>query len=374
MTAVMERPENQSTTQAKIELAVVVPCFNENENVAELLKRLDAALQGVEWEAIFVDDDSPDGTANTLRELAQQDRRVRVIQRLGRRGLSTAVLEGMMATPASYIAVIDADLQHDERILSDMLKKAKDGADVVVGTRYAQGGGTGDWDKTREGMSRFATKLANIILPTELSDPMSGFFLISRQTLESSMRQVSGQGFKILLDILSALPKTVKVEEVSYVFRSRHAGESKLDSAVLLAFAEMLLEKTIGRFVPVRFVMFAGIGGLGLILHLAVMFAAIEGFAASFVLAQASATVVAIAFNFTLNNTFTFRDQRLKGWRWLSGLLSFYAVCGLGAAANVGVANVVFERDYSWWLAAISGVLVGAVWNYAVSTVFTWKK
>lgn len=370
----MERPENQSTTQAKIELAVVVPCFNENENVAELLKRLDAALQGVEWEAIFVDDDSPDGTANTLRELAQQDRRVRVIQRLGRRGLSTAVLEGMMATPASYIAVIDADLQHDERILSDMLKKAKDGADVVVGTRYAQGGGTGDWDKTREGMSRFATKLANIILPTELSDPMSGFFLISRQTLESSMRQVSGQGFKILLDILSALPKTVKVEEVSYVFRSRHAGESKLDSAVLLAFAEMLLEKTIGRFVPVRFVMFAGIGGLGLILHLAVMFAAIEGFAASFVLAQASATVVAIAFNFTLNNTFTFRDQRLKGWRWLSGLLSFYAVCGLGAAANVGVANVVFERDYSWWLAAISGVLVGAVWNYAVSTVFTWKK
>ncbi|MEM9286190.1 MAG: GtrA family protein, partial [Pseudomonadota bacterium] len=252
--------------------------------------------------------------------------------------------------------------------------KAREGADVVVGTRYADGGSTGDWDETRVGMSRFATKLANIILPTELSDPMSGFFLVTRETLETSLRNVSGQGFKILLDILASGPKDVKVAEVAYTFRSRHAGESKLDSAVLLAFAEMLLEKTVGRFVPVRFVMFAGIGGLGLFVHLAVMLLSMEGIGSSFVVAQAAATGVAIAFNYTLNNTFTFRDQRLKGWRWLSGLLSFYVVCSLGAAANVGVANVVFERDYSWWLAAISGVMVGAVWNYAVSTVFTWKK
>ncbi|MEM6748408.1 MAG: glycosyltransferase family 2 protein [Pseudomonadota bacterium] len=374
MTVAVEGVKERVAIEDALEFAVVVPCFNENDNVAELLRRLDVTLQGIVWEAIFVDDDSPDGTADTVRELARHDRRVRVIQRLGRRGLSSAVMEGMMATPASYVAVIDADLQHDERILTDMLAKAREGADVVVGTRYADGGSTGDWDETRVGMSRFATKLANIILPTELSDPMSGFFLVTRETLETSLRNVSGQGFKILLDILASGPKDVKVAEVAYTFRSRHAGESKLDSAVLLAFAEMLLEKTVGRFVPVRFVMFAGIGGLGLFVHLAVMLLSMEGIGSSFVVAQAAATGVAIAFNYTLNNTFTFRDQRLKGWRWLSGLLSFYVVCSLGAAANVGVANVVFERDYSWWLAAISGVMVGAVWNYAVSTVFTWKK
>ena len=161
------------------QLSIVVPTFNEAGNVTELRDRVVVALAGVDWEMIFVDDDSPDGTQTMLRELAQSDRRIRCIQRIGRRGLASACIEGMLASSAPVVAVIDADLQHDEGLLPQMFELISHGdLDVVVGSRYTQSGGIGAWDETRAAISGVATRLARLVLKAELHDPMSGFFMI----------------------------------------------------------------------------------------------------------------------------------------------------------------------------------------------------
>jgi dolichol-phosphate mannosyltransferase len=357
------------------ELTIVAPTFNERENVAELVARLDRALEGVRWEIVFVDDDSNDGTIGALRTLAQSDPRVRAIHRIGRRGLSSAVVEGVLASSAPFVAVMDADLQHDEALLPQMLARLRAGeADVVIGSRYAEGGGTGDWSASRRGLSRFASAAARMITPTPLTDPMSGFFMLTRPAFEVAMRGLSAQGFKILLDILATARGKLRVVELPYTFRNREHGESKLDSGVVWDYFALLLDKTVGRFVPTRFVLFALVGGIGVIIHMGTLAALMNTFGQSFLVAQAGATFAAMTFNFALNNKLTYRDRRLRGARLLTGLISFYAICAVGAVANVGIANYLFgEADQVWWLAALAGVLVGAVWNFAVSAAFTWR-
>jgi dolichol-phosphate mannosyltransferase len=364
---------NQLSRMAAVELTVVVPSFNEIDNVEPLIERLHAALDGIEWEVIYVDDDSPDGTAVKVRELAQTDRRVRCIQRIGRRGLSTAVIEGMLASSAPYLAVIDADLQHDEKLLPRMLATLKsDGLDIVVGSRYVAGGAIGDWDKGRAVMSSIATRLARLVVAAEIADPMSGFFMLRRRAFERTARRLSGNGFKILLDLFASAPTPYRFRELPYVFGQRIHGESKLDSLVIWEYLMLLLDKRVGRWVPVRFVLFAAIGGSGVIVHLAALRLALIYL--NFPVAQALGTVCAMTTNFILNNMLTYRDQRLYGLKLIKGLLSFYAVCSIGAVANVGIASAVFGERYSWWISGLAGSAVGVVWNYAASSVFTWRR
>jgi dolichol-phosphate mannosyltransferase len=364
---------NQLSRMAAVELTVVVPSFNEIDNVEPLIERLHSALDGIEWEVIYVDDDSPDGTAVKVRELAQTDPRVRCIQRIGRRGLSTAVIEGMLASSAPYLAVIDADLQHDEKLLPRMLATLKlDGLDIVVGSRYVAGGATGDWDKGRAVMSSIATRLARLVVAAEIADPMSGFFMLSRRAFERTARRLSGNGFKILLDLFASAPTPYRFRELPYVFGQRIHGESKLDSLVIWEYLMLLLDKRVGRWVPVRFVLFAAIGGSGVIVHLAALRLALIYL--NFPVAQALGTVCAMTTNFLFNNMLTYRDQRLYGLKLINGLLSFYAVCSIGAVANVGIASAVFGEHYSWWISGLAGSAVGVVWNYAASSVFTWRR
>jgi dolichol-phosphate mannosyltransferase len=354
-----------------VELTVLAPCFNERENVEPLVNKLAAALDGIAWEVIFVDDDSADGTAARVREIAQSDPRVRCVQRLGRRGLSTAVVEGMLASSAPYLAVIDADLQHDERLLPQMLAALKsEDLDIVVGSRYAGGGSIGTWDSQRAAMSSFATRLAGLVLKQNLSDPMSGFFMVTRPAFERVVRRLSGQGFKILLDIFASSTTPLRFKELPYTFRERQHGESKLDSKVLIEYVQLLLDKMFGHIVPVRFILFAAVGGTGVLVHLMTLRLGMG--MTSFTRANAIASVVAMTSNFFINNQFTYRDRRLRGSALLKGLLTFYAVCSIGAIANVGIASAVFERDYSWWFAALAGIAVGVVWNYAMSMAYTW--
>jgi dolichol-phosphate mannosyltransferase len=371
-TTVQQRRANP----APCEIAIIAPTFNERENVGELIKRLDAALGRRVWEIVFVDDDSSDGTPDALCELARVDPRVRVLRRIGRRGLSTAVVEGVLSTTAPIVAVIDADLQHDERVLPEMIARLQQGDfDIVVGSRYIEGGGVGDWSAQRQAFSRFATQLARFVVKADLTDPMSGFFVVRREAFEGAVRRLSGQGFKILLDVLASAPTPLRVSEHPYTFRQRLHGESKLDSAVLWDYAALLLDKTIGRFVPVRFVMFAIVGGAGVAVHFAVLTSLFQGMGYGFALSQAVAAVVAMTFNFFVNNALTYRDRRLRGPKaLLLGLASFYAVCSIGLFANVGISTFLFEEAYAWWLSGIAGILVGAVWNYAASAVFTWKR
>ena len=368
--------ECQTLVQAApLELTVVVPTLNEVGNIEPLLERLSIALAGIEWEAIFVDDGSTDGTADLVTLIAQADRRVRLIRRLGRRGLSSAVVEGALASTAPIVAVIDADLQHDETILPDLYRARAGGTqELAIGTRYCQGGSTGEWDEGRRKISRFATALAAPIMKTRLSDPMSGLFAVRRDVLLEAAPNLSSVGYKILLDLVASHPRPLRVAEVGYVFGTRQSGASKLDQMVALEYVELLLDKTIGRFVPVKLVQFGAIGLLGVGVHLAMLSFLLNDLGVAFAGAQVGAVIGAMTFNFALNNRFTYRDRQLKGLAWIGGLFSFYLVCSLGAVANVGIGSLVYEQYQGWWIAGIAGAVVGSVWNYVASGWLTWAR
>jgi dolichol-phosphate mannosyltransferase len=363
------------TAAPPAELAVVIPTLNERDNVPIVVERLNRVLAGVEWEAIFVDDDSTDGTAEAVRQLSRHQSNIRCVQRLGRRGLSSACIEGVLASSAPYVAVMDGDLQHDEALLPQMLAKIKaEHLDIVVASRYVAEGSVGEWDHSRVAISDFACKLGRLVVKADLTDPMSGFFMVERSAFAGAMRQLSGQGFKILLDLFASTPRPFAFAELPLHFRERLHGESKLDTLVAWEYVMLLLQKLLGPAVPVRFMLFSLIGGLGVVTHLLALWLMLHAAGAGFAAAQGVATVVAMTGNFMLNNLFTYRDRRLRGWRLLSGLGSFYAVCGAGAAANVGVAAHLFGGgDHSWWLAGLAGAAVSVVWNYAMSSVFTWS-
>lgn len=361
--------------QAGAELAIIVPTFNEAANVPALVQRLDRCLDGIRWELVVVDDDSPDGTADLVRRLGQEDARVRCIHRLGRRGLASACIEGMLATTAPCLAVMDGDLQHDETLLPQMYTTLRgDGLDLVVGSRYVGGGNSDGLNGSRLELSRLATRLSRPLIPPELTDPMSGFFMLRREVLQHSVRRLSGIGFKILLDLFASSEQPLRFRELPYGFRGRVAGESKLDGHVVWDYGMLLLDKLVGRFVPVRLVSFMLVGGSGVFVHMAVLALLFRGLGESFVLSQISATLVAMTANFVLNNLITYRDVRLTGWGWLRGWASFTMVCSIGAVANVGIADYLFGRDTTWALAGIGGILVGAVWNYVMTLVFTWRE
>jgi len=360
--------------QQAIELAIVIPTFNERENIRPLLARLEAALNGIRWEAIFVDDDSPDGTADLVRQLAQQNARVRVLHRIGRRGLTSACVEGVLSSSASCFAVIDADMQHDETLLPRMLERlVENDLDIVVGSRYAEGGSAAGWSIKRRFVSRVAGRAARLVMKASLQDPMSGFFIMRRKAFDEAVRQLSQQGFKILLDLFASAPRPLRFAEVPYQFGLRQHGESKLDSMAAWEYGMLLADKLFGHIIPPRFLLFAVVGGLGLIVHMLALAIALYAGGLTFGISQAIAVATAMTSNFTLNNLITYRDRRLTGWRFLKGLLSFYVICSLGAVANVGVATFIYAEQPIWWFAGLAGALVGAVWNYAASAFFTWR-
>lgn len=356
------------------ELAIVIPTLNERDNVPILVQRLNRVLGGIAWEAIFVDDDSPDGTAEIVRAIGRQQPNIRCLHRLGRRGLSSACIEGILASNAPYAAVMDGDLQHDEALLPAMLARIKaERLDIVIASRHVGQGSVGEWQRSRVMISDVASRLGRMVVKAELTDPMSGFFMIKREAFAATMRSLSGQGFKILLDLFASSPRPLAFAEVPLTFRPRLHGESKLDAMVAWEYLMLLLEKLVGPVVPVRFLLFAMIGGLGVGTHLLTLWFGTHVLLIGFAVAQSIATVVAMTGNFLLNNLFTYRDRRLKGSRLWTGLLSFYAVCGVGAAANVGVAAHLVGGEHSWWLAGLAGAAVSVVWNYAMSSIFTWS-
>jgi len=357
------------------ELSVIVPTFNERDNVTTLFCRLQAALAGVPFEVVFVDDNSPDGTWQVVRKLAREDSRVRCIRRVGRRGLSGACIEGILASNAPFAAVIDADLQHDETQLPKMLELLQGGAfDLVVGSRYVEGGSADSFDRKRAGFSALATEVAKRVLRVKIADPMSGFFMIRRENFEQLAPKLSTQGFKILLDIVATSRGALRAKEIPYTFGSRLHGESKLDSMVALDFLGLVLSKLTHDIVTLRFLLFALVGSIGLVVHLAALYTALEIFDLPFPESQACGALSAMTSNFILNNFLTYRDQRLKGIAILRGLILFYLVCSVGLLANVGVAFSVYDQEPIWWLAGAAGALMGVVWNYAMSGLFVWRR
>ena len=359
---------------SRLELSVIVPTYNERDNVRPLVAALADVLGSLQYEIIFVDDDSADGTAAEVRALAKSDRRVRAIQRIGRRGLASACIEGMLASSAPYLAVIDGDLQHDESILPKMLDRIRErNLDLVIASRNVEGGGMGEFARWRVALSNLGLNLSRLIARCEVTDPMSGFFVVSRAYLDEVVRDTSGIGFKILLDLIASSRRPVRFEEEAYTFRTRQRGESKLDINVGVEYLSLLMDKMLGEIVPVRFLLFAIVGTVGLGVHLALLALLQSIGKVEFAVAQSASTIVAIALNYALNNLFTYRDMRRKGWGFVAGLVLFYAACGLGALGNIATAEFLFLRGVPWFGAGALGLLISAVWNFGVSSVFIWR-
>jgi dolichol-phosphate mannosyltransferase len=371
--AVEATPKAMSDRTTGVELSVVIPTFKERGNVAELIKRLERTLDSVAWEAIFVDDDSPDGTADAVKAIAVHDPRVRCLRRVGRRGLAGACIEGMLSSSAPYLAVMDADLQHDESILPQMLAKLQSGQfDLVAATRYVEGGSAGSFSEGRGKISRIATGLAQRILGTSLSDPMSGFFMMRRDALDAIAARLSPAGFKILLDIATA-GKALRIAEQPFVFRNRHEGESKFNIQIGVEFLGLLLAKLTNGLVEPRFIFFAIVGGIGIAVNLAVLNIAMLVWPVSFTLAKSVATFFAMVSNFLLNNSLTYRDRRLKGWGMLKGFVGFCLFGAVGALTDVGLASQLYAGHEVWWVAGLAGAVMGVLWNYAMSSMFIWR-
>jgi dolichol-phosphate mannosyltransferase len=381
-----ERPPSLQAEDHRLplQLAIILPTLNERGNVAPIVARLEQALDGIAWEAIFVDDNSADGTADEARRLSLTDSRIRVIQRIGRRGLASAAIEGMCATAAPVAAVMDADHQHDPALLPLMLAAIRSGeCDLAYASRFAPGASTAQWNSPkRERASTLANALARKVTGVELSDPMSGYFMLRTETLRRDAHRLSGIGFKVLLDILATVEQPLRVKEFPLNFAARAQGASKLDRTVVFEFLVGLYDKWLGRIVPTRFALFGTIGALGVLVHMAVLSAFLTLFGGSlaqpvteFEIGQAVAATVAMSFNFTLNNALTYADQRLRGaGALLRGWAKFAAACSVGLLANVGAAVVLVRFGMPEYPAALVGIAIGSVWNYALSSRFVWGR
>ena len=357
------------------ELALIVPTFNERGNLREVVRQVAASLGDVRWELIFVDDASPDGTAALAAEIGLEDGRIRCLNRIGRRGLAGACIEGFLATSAPIMAVMDADLQHDATLLARMLERLRTtSADLVIASRYSEGGSaTEGFSAFRRLASRLSTALARFATGVAVTDPMSGFFMIRRTAFVPLAPELASEGFKILFDILATAHGRLKIEEVTYSFAARQEGASKFDTQNILDFLGLIITKVTQGVVPVRFLSFALIGSAGILVHLAAL-AVLKPLGFSFGEAQTGATLVAMTSNFFLNNATTYRDRRLSGIAALKALLAFYVICGIGTLSNIGVANWLYLHYPRWIVPALIGSVIGAVWNFTLSNQLLWRK
>lgn len=364
-------------------LSVILPTYNEAANLPELLPTIEEALRGVPHEVIIVDDDSPDRTWEAARELTSKFPTLRVIRRVGRRGLSSAVIEGFLAATGNVLVVMDADGQHDAGLILKLSEAVRANHGMAIGSRYIEGGSTGQWDERRAALSRLATRWAIRLCRVKVKDPMSGFFAVDRGVFEDALPRLNPKGFKILLDLLIHARAGTQVRELPFTFGRRAHGESKLSRRVQIEFLEYLYEAAFGRFVPLTFVKYCIVGLIGVAVHLAAFFVAsrlLVGGAhltpadtpRSFAIAMVAGLEAAILFNFILNNAWTFASQRLRGAGAVAGFLRFNAACAFGAVAAYSVTASLFALGFDF-ASVVIGALVGVVWNYTINRVFTWK-
>ncbi|MFC7379174.1 glycosyltransferase [Brevundimonas sp. GCM10030266] len=364
------RPDAARTTRR---VTVVVPTYNERRNVTALLRKLRAALGGLSWRVIFVDDDSRDGTARLARKHAVRDPAIQCLQRIGRRGLAGAVIEGVLASPDRYVAVIDGDLQHDERLIPAMLARIQaEDADVVIASRFLDAAAPVEGlSPLRLAGSRLATRLGRRALKARVTDPMSGFFLVRRDLVEAVAPRLSTEGFKVLFDIIASAQRPLRIIEMPYRFGDRAAGQSKMDRRVVLDYLGLLTAKLSNDLISPRLAGFLAVGATGVFIHLGVLRALLS---VGFTQAQFIAAATAMTTNYLLNNSLTYRDRRKQGLALLTGYLAFCLACSLGLAANVGVASLVRAHGEVWWGAGLAGAAVGALWNYVCASLAVWRK
>jgi dolichol-phosphate mannosyltransferase len=374
-------------------VSVITPTFNEAENLPILVGRLHDALADIPHEIIVADDDSPDRTWEVAEGLAADDPRITVMRRFHDPGLSASVLDGMSVARGEVLAVIDADLQHDESILADMVEQVLDDrADVVVGSRSTAGGGYGEWSSSRRFVSWVATLIARLLLRVPVSDPMSGYFAVSRRAYEATAPQLNPRGFKILLEFIGR-NRDLRVSEVGYEFSNRVHGETKLNRSVIRSYLLGVAELRLGRQVNPTFLLYVLVGIVGLIVNSTAFWLAewigfpvvttglndeIDPIATSFLFSLQLSILVL----FVLNNEFTFWEQRFQGLRLLPAFVVYEAMSLLGAGVHVAVFTFLQESGFllSFFGGAtrvvhnLLGAVVALIINWYLNTTYLWRR
>lgn len=360
-----------STSRGEIpEISLVICTLDEHEAVAGVLAEAGAALDGLAYELIVVDDSRDERTAEVVRRAGRDDPRIRLVRREGVRGLASACIAGWNTARGVILGVMDGDGQHEACLARQMIDELREsGADIAVASRFRPDTETG-LQGGRRLLSRAGVGLSRLAIGAGTSDPMSGFFFQTRRWFEEARPSLSGLGFKILVDVLASGGRQPRVVEVSTRLRPRQGGASKLDMRIAVELLAQLVEKRTGGFVPGRFVMFAGVGASGVGVHLAVLAAFAS--ALPFWLAQGIAILTAMVSNFLLNNLITFHDLRLVGWAKLRGLGGFVLACASGALVSELVAIALIQSNAPALGAGIGGALVASVWNYWSSSRAAW--
>lgn len=356
------------------DLSIIIPTYNERDNIEPLTRRLQTHLDGnVDYEIIVVDDDSPDQTWALAETLSKADPRLRVLRRTTKKGLASAVVDGFSSATGNVLAVIDADLQHDESILLSMHDQIAN-HDIVVGSRKVAGGGISQWNPLRRLISWFATQLARRFLRVPIADPMSGYFMLRREVFNEVAPKINPTGFKILLEI-ARHADSPKIAEVGYLFRPRQFGKSKLSVGPIFAYLGLIYDATIEKILPMRLIKFCIVGLSGVFVNLGILYL----FANLFALPKEAALIPAIAFsilsNYTLNNFWTFRDQVLRSWNAFTiGAVKYAAICSAGSLMNYAAALLLCKAaGMNLYLADIGGICLATIWNYCANARYTWR-
>jgi dolichol-phosphate mannosyltransferase len=354
-------------------ISIIIPTYNERNNVTPLIKRIDHALANYEYEVVFVDDNSGDGTAEVAEALSSKYP-VKVIVRQHERGLASAIVDGLRQVSGQIVGVMDADLQHPPEVMPDLLREIDSGADIVIASRYVEGGACQGWGLTRRIISKGAVFLAHLFLPStrQVRDPMSGFFVLNRQVVANA--DLKPTGYKILLEILME-GQFQNLAEVPYTFITRSSGESKLNARQQLDYLKHIYSLMGRKGELLRFAKFCLVGLSGVLVNMGLLWLLTE-FAGLFYLLSAAISIESsIISNFTLNDYFTFRDRRSPTLKsFLSRLVKFNLVSLAGLALNMGVLGLLTEVFGVYYLLSnLCGIVVATLWNYLVNTWWTWR-
>ncbi|EPG66558.1 GtrA-like protein [Leptospira wolffii serovar Khorat str. Khorat-H2] len=327
-----------------------------------------------------------------MEKIREVNPRLKLIRRMTDRGLSSAIVSGMSVAEGEFFLVMDADLQHDESILPEMIRELENGADVAVGTRYANGGSTGKWNWIRKFLSVVANAFAKFLLPIRISDPMSGFFAIRREVFFKSGEKINPGGFKILLELIGRYEGDLKIKEVPFHFRRRLHGETKLNNSIARSFLVSVLDLRFGKWVSSTFLLYSIVGISGVLVNLFgfVLFESlgIKDVSTGFeILPLFPASVffgieLSIVSNFILNNYFTFYETRYEKWAAIRGFVIFSGVSALGILVQLGIFQLLFHKFLprlgvpqnfeARLLSDLTAIAVAMFTNYFLNSNITW--
>tara|TARA_Y100000991_G_scaffold144045_1_gene108785 strand:- start:332 stop:1441 length:1110 start_codon:yes stop_codon:yes gene_type:complete len=359
-------------------ISIVIPTFNEQNNVSKIINQLLNLDIDYELEIIVVDDNSYDGTAKLVREYGRLDKRVRLINRLGRSGLSSAIKEGCLCASGDIIAVMDADGQHDPSYIVLALETIElKKVDIVLGSRFAKGAIIKGLSIERKSSSSIANNLARLSLYGSydyLTDYMSGFFVFKRNVCIELIEKIDVHGFKFFYELLAISKGKLKILEIPLIFNERMYGDSKLDLPVVWDFLISLLHTFCGRIVPRRAVSFALVGSTGVFIQLSTIYFLLALTNFDFETVLPVGVIIAASSNFIINNILTFRSNKLLGKNFYTGLLKFLLVSSLPIIANVGVTNLFYSKfSTNTFFSQLVGIFVVFIWNYAASSKVVWN-